>query len=129
MVTVDDLGKLRERLQAVLRADLRDVFSAAAAILRRLFLTPTVALSTISCASSREYHTSRVRIPAKPAIAVRYAATEAAAASPERDALNPLSRDATTKLAASRARSYSNGPGSVSSKSFRSKTRVRAVEA
>jgi hypothetical protein len=104
-------------------------FSAAVANFRRLFLTLAVALATISCASSLEYHTSRFRMLANSAIAVRYAATAAVAASAERDASNPLSRDATTKLAASRARSYSNGPGSVSSKSFRSKTRVRAREA
>ncbi len=37
---------------------------------------------------------------------------------------NPLSRPATARLAASRLTSHSNGPGSVSSKSLTSKTRL-----
>ena len=41
----------------------------------------------------------------------------------------PRSRPAISKLAASRFTSHSNGPGSVSSKSLRSKTRVRSGEA
>jgi hypothetical protein len=40
--------------------------------------------------------------------------------------LNPWSRPATAKLAARRLRSHSNGPGSVSSKSFKLKTRRRS---
>ena len=43
--------------------------------------------------------------------------------------LKPLLRAAMVKLAAMRATSYSNGPGSVSSKSLRSKSRVRSGEA
>ena len=41
-------------------------------------------------------------------------------------ALKPLARPAITMLAASRLTSHSHGPGSVSSKSFASKTRVRS---
>ena len=44
-------------------------------------------------------------------------------------AVNPLSRPATARLAASRLTSHSNGPGSVSSKSLRSKTSRRSGEA
>ena len=42
--------------------------------------------------------------------------------------MNPLSRAATTKLAAIRFTSHSNGPGSVSSKSLRSNTSLRSGE-
>ena len=42
---------------------------------------------------------------------------------------NPLLRAAMVKLAAIRFTSYSNGPGSVSSKSFRSNSRMRSGEA
>ena len=42
---------------------------------------------------------------------------------------NPLLRAAIVKLAAIRFTSYSNGPGSVSSKSFRSNSRTRSGEA
>ncbi|SKX78285.1 Uncharacterised protein [Mycobacteroides abscessus subsp. abscessus] len=38
----------------------------------------------------------------------------------------PLSRARTTRLATKRSRSHSNGPGSVSSKSRRSKASVRS---
>ena len=41
----------------------------------------------------------------------------------------PSDWPATTKLAASRFVSHSNGPGSVSSKSLRSNTRLRSGEA
>jgi hypothetical protein len=41
---------------------------------------------------------------------------------------NPLSRPATSRLAASRLTSHSHGPGRVSSKSFTSKTRRRSAE-
>ena len=42
---------------------------------------------------------------------------------------NPLLRPAIVKLAAIRFTSYSNGPGSVSSKSFRSNSKIRSGEA
>ena len=42
---------------------------------------------------------------------------------------NPLLRPAMVKLAAMRFTSYSNGPGSVSSKSFRSNTSLLSGEA
>ena len=42
---------------------------------------------------------------------------------------NPLLRPAMVKLAAIRFTSYSNGPGSVSSKSFTSNSRIRRGEA
>ena len=43
--------------------------------------------------------------------------------------VNPLLRAAIVKLAAIRFTSYSKGPGSVSSKSFRSKTSCRSGDA
>ena len=43
--------------------------------------------------------------------------------------VNPLLREAMTKLAASRATSHSNGPGSVSSKSLMSNSSWRSGEA
>ncbi len=43
--------------------------------------------------------------------------------------VNPLLRAAIVKLAAMRSTSYSNGPGSVSSKSFTSNISVRSGEA
>ena len=43
--------------------------------------------------------------------------------------VNPLLRAAMVKLAAIRFTSYSNGPGSVSSKSFTSNSRIRSGEA
>ena len=42
---------------------------------------------------------------------------------------NPLLRQAIVKLAAIRFTSYSNGPGSVSSKSFTSNSKIRSGEA
>ena len=44
-------------------------------------------------------------------------------------AVKPFARAAITTLAASRLTSHSHGPGSVSSKSFESKTSVRSGEA
>ena len=72
---------------------------------------------------------SIVRICANSAIASRYAATDASVAARVSAAENPLFRPATVKLAAIRFTSYSNGPGSVSSKSFRSNTSRRSGEA
>ena len=43
-------------------------------------------------------------------------------------ASNPRARPATSKLTASRLRSHSHGPGSVSSKSLMSKTSRRSAE-
>ena len=75
------------------------------------------------------YQTSRFFIPAKLAIAVRYAPTVSStirSCSPPR---NPLSRAAINMLAANRLTSHSHGPGSVSSKSLTSNTSRRSGEA
>ena len=61
--------------------------------------------------------------------ASRYAFTAANVVAEASAALNPLFRAAMVKLAAMRFTSYSKGPGSVSSKSFRSNNRVRSGEA
>jgi hypothetical protein len=75
------------------------------------------------------YHTSMKACPANPRIAVRYPSAAARVILRQSLAGNPLSRPATVKLAASRLTSHSNGPGSVSSKSLTSKTRLRSGEA
>ena len=75
------------------------------------------------------YHTSRFAIPAKLAIAVRYAPTVSSTIRSCAFARKPLSRAAINMLAASRLTSHSHGPGSVSSKSLTSKTSRRSGEA
>ena len=90
-------------------------------------LSTRVLISAITrSASNRVYQTSRKRILAAVAIVVRYAAAVARAAA--RCSLRrwPLPRAATTKLAARRLTSHSNGAGSVSSKSLRSNTTSRS---
>ena len=72
---------------------------------------------------------SIVRISAKSAIASRYAATDASVDARVSAFENPLLRAAIVKLAAIRFTSYSNGPGRVSSKSFRSNSSFRSGEA
>ena len=83
----------------------------------------------MSCSDNRACQTSIVGISANSAIASRYAATEANVTSRASASVNPLLRAAIVKLAAIRLTSYSNGPGSVSSKSFRSNTSVRSGDA
>ena len=82
-----------------------------------------------SSSDKRACQTSIVRIPANSAIASRYARTDASVDSRASASVNPLFRAAIVKLAAIRLTSYSNGPGSVSSKSFRSNTSVRSGDA
>ena len=82
--------------------------------------------AAMSCCDNRAYQTSVVDMPAKSAIAVRYAATDVSVASRISDFPKPLLRPAIVKLAAIRFTSYSKGPGRVSSKSFRSNTSVRS---
>ena len=76
--------------------------------------------------SIRAYQTSRYPIPAYPRIFVRYDSTQERAAPVQSLPESPTVRAATTMLAASRFTSHSNGAGSVSSKSFTSKTRLRS---
>ena len=66
------------------------------------------------------------RISAKRAIASRYSRAAAVTAERQFASSKPLSRPATAMLAASRLRSHSNGPGSVSSKSLMLKTSRRS---
>ncbi len=77
----------------------------------------------------REYHTANVPISANSAIASRYDVTDASAAFWLWASVNPLLRPTMKKLAARRATSYSNGPGSVSSKSLRSNSKLRSGDA
>ena len=76
--------------------------------------------------SIREYHTSRNRIWAKFSISVRYMCAHRRTAVRTDRMPNPFSRAATATLAASRFTSQSNDAGSVSSKSFTSKTSRRS---
>ncbi len=71
--------------------------------------------------SMRAYHTSRLAIFAKDLIRSRYERTHAIAALRWSAAENPFDLAASTKLAASRFKSHSHGPCSVSSKSLMSK--------
>ena len=75
------------------------------------------------------YQRSIVPIRAKSLTASRYPATEARVTAFVSALAKPLFWPATAKLAARRFTSYSNGPGSVSSKSLRSKTSRRSGEA
>ena len=70
-LAVDDLGELRERREAVLRARLRDVALEALDRLRAHLRRPDACVT--SSTSIREYQTSSVRMPANSAIASRYA--------------------------------------------------------
>jgi hypothetical protein len=69
-----------------------------------------------------------VFIAAKPCIALRYSPIASRTMRERRPAPMPISRPATTMLAARRFKSHSHGPGRVSSKSFRSKMRSRSGE-
>ena len=76
-----------------------------------------------------EYQMSMTPICANSAMASRYARTTASVAARASALLKPLLRAAIVKLAARRSTSYSNGPGSVSSKSLRSKRSSRSGDA
>ncbi len=104
--------------------------SALASVFRARLIAALSAVpascSITRSASRRVYQTSRKRIVAAVAIVVRYAATAARAAARSSLRRQPLPRAATTKLAARRLTSHSNGAGSVSSKSLRSNTSRRS---
>ena len=94
------------------------------------WLATARSMASISCSSDRRaYQMSRVFICANWAIASRYARTAARVTSCVSSLVNALFRAAMVKLAAIRLTSYSNGPGSVSSKSFRSNNKFRSGEA
>jgi hypothetical protein len=115
-----------------LAASLRAVLPIClAALAPFLDFAGSAARSTRATSSSarRAYQTSIVPIVAKPAIASRYAATDAWVAARVSALAKPLLRPAIVKLAAIRFTSYSNGPARVSSKSFRSNSRSRSGEA
>ena len=113
---------------ACFRAFFSAVFAAfLSAPLAELVMAARAAIRSASerCA----YQMSIVRISANPAIASRYAAAAASVASRACVSVKPLLRAAIVKLAAMRFTSYSNGPGSVSSKSLTSNTRARSGDA
>ena len=66
---------------------------------------------------------------ANPAMALRYSPAAAARTTSHCARVNRRCRPATSKLVTSRLTSHSKGPGSVSSKSFRSKTSDRSAVA
>ncbi len=82
-----------------------------------------------SASDRREYQMSIVVICANSAIRSRYDSTDRSVALRASAGVKPLLRAAIVKLAAMRFTSHSNGPGSVSSKSFRSKSNVRSGDA
>ena len=82
-----------------------------------------------SCSVRRAYQTSIVSIFANSAIASRYARTDASVIAWMSGFVKPLLRPAIVKLVDRRLTSYSNGPGSVSSKSFRPNNSVRSGDA
>ena len=86
-------------------------------------------LFMMSSAWIRAYQTSSRDMPANSAIALRYSMATVATISARCAGVKPLCRPATSKLATRRFTSHSNGPGSVSSKSLRSKTNVRSAVA
>ena len=75
------------------------------------------------------YQTSRLRAAANSCIRARYSATPAMTTARRSAGLNPRSRPAISKLAASRLTSHSHGPGRVSSKSLMSNIICRSGEA
>ena len=108
-------------------------FSAfLAAAFLDLLAFPSVPSFLIAANMSRSdrcaYQTSILPISANPSIASRYARTESRVTACVSASEKPLFRAAIVKLAASRSTSYSNGPGSVSSKSFTSNSSVRSGE-
>src|SRR6266566_8495328 len=78
------------------------------------------------CASMQEYQRSRWRISPNSHICSRYIRRQFNDACLVLAAGEPFCRPATTILAARRFTSHSQGPGSVSSKSLTSKTRLRS---
>ncbi len=94
----------------------------------RLRILAVVVAARISSDVMCEYQTSRSRIVAYSAIRARYDSTAAMAACRPVPFGNPTARAPITKLAAIRFTSHSHGPGSVSSKSFRSNNIRRSGE-
>ena len=83
-----------------------------------------------SCSTSMwAYQTSRFRIPAACCIRARYSAAPVSTTLRRSAAEYPRSRPATSRLAPSRFRSHSHGPGRVSSKSLMSNINCRSGEA
>ena len=136
---VDQLAELGQRLQAVAGACLRGllaaIFSARLAALalllgllgarqRRLQRLQQLVLGQVGVPDVHRAHLRRTRPspPGRPS-PTRSVAARASAL------VKPLLRAAIVKLAAIRFTSYSNGPGSVSSKSFRSNSSRRSGEA
>lgn len=122
----DDLGELAGGLEAVTPAGLGELRGELPAPARP---QPPPASSLSMSASALAYQTSRSRIPAKRHICSRYDLTVARTIVRRSASSKPFSRAAITMLAASRLTSHSHGPGSVSSKSLRSKSRLRSAEA
>jgi hypothetical protein len=104
----------------------RDFF---AAFLTLFMVLESEISSKTSSAPTREYQTSSSPISEYWVIRCLYDLTASRAALRHSSSPKLLSRPATTRLAARRFTSHSQGPGSVSSKSLTSKSRVRSGEA
>ena len=143
---IDQLAELGQRLQAVAGVRLLRVFSAVF----WAFLAAFTSCSCLACLLSArllglgdhaadrghdvvlgkvgvpDVHRSHLR---ELRHRRRYAATDASVDARVSAFENPLLRAAIVKLAAIRFTSYSNGPGRVSSKSFKSNSSFRSGEA
>ena len=130
---VDELGELRQRLQAVARVRLpcgllaRSSGRPSPAFLSAPFAELDRSVDGADAGPART--AARTRCPScasrrtRPSTRDTPAPTRSVAARPSA-LLKPLLRAAIVKLAAMRFTSYSKGPGSVSSKSFRSNTQL-----
>ena len=119
------------RVRALSAVFLAALWTVLACFLSAPFSELAAALmaSSTSWAETRAYQMSIVRISANRAIASRYAVADASEAARASASVKPLFRAAIVKLAAMRLTSYSNGPGSVSSKSLRSNSSTRSGDA
>ena len=107
---VDLVGELGERLQAVAGPGLGHVGPEPCACC--FFVAVAFSASKSLLTSMWAYQTSRLRAAANCCIRARYSATPAMTISRRSAGVNPRSRPAISKLAASRLTSHSHGPGS-----------------
>ena len=107
----------------------RALATFARAFARCFLVAMASSCSNSASTSTWAYQTSRLRIPAACFIRARYSSAIASTTARRSAGVNPRSRPATSKLAASRFTSHSHGPGKVSSKSLMSNIICRSGEA
>ena len=135
---VDMLGQLRQRLQAVAGVRLPGLLLGGSSPRScRAFLLPARSMALVaSLIAAHELLFRQARVPDVQGAHLgelghlcSIAATDSSVAARASDRVKPLLRAAIVKLAAMRFTSYSNGPGSVSSKSFSPNSNVRSGDA